>query len=107
MKPLLKRLSKEYAAALSDYLAGGEDALRRAADQGRRAIAGGLGVVDLVSVHQDCLIRRLKSSPPRASYKPVIARSLSFLAESVSPYEIALRDSKETNLHLQDNLKVL
>ncbi len=90
-------LAPEYAAALDAYVAGaGEAALARAYELGRRAAAGGLGILELAMVHHEALLRL---SPQGAGGRPALAMAAQFLAESLSPFEMTLR-SYRANVRL-------
>ncbi len=90
-------LAGSYASELEEYLAaGGEGVLRRGYELGRRAIAHGTGVVELATIHQEALARLLlRSRPPRA-LEATLRRAEEFFAESLSPYEMALRGFRES-----------
>jgi signal transduction histidine kinase len=82
-------LARDYAAALDDYLqAPSEAALSRAYQIGRRALADGLGVLDIASVHA-------QAGTPRDGH------AAAFLHELLSPYEMTLRGYREANANLQ------
>ncbi len=88
-------LAEEYAIALGGYLAGaGETALRRAYEVGRTGLVNGTGLLDMAVVHHDALEKTL----PRPGEKPEKLRAAGqFLAESLSPFEMAYRGFKEAN----------
>jgi PAS domain S-box-containing protein len=103
MKEVVNRLSEEYAAALQDFLAGqGEAALRRAYEAGRRALSDGLGVLEMVAVHQESVIAALQSHP--GDQEQVLRQALSCFAESLSPFEMVLRGAQEANARLHHSL---
>jgi light-regulated signal transduction histidine kinase (bacteriophytochrome) len=82
---------REYLAGLASHLANANEAeLTAAYELGRRALRGGLGVLDLVLLHHAALGRlgeqgELSLAPPR------LDRAAEFLAESLSAYEMSLR----------------
>jgi PAS domain S-box-containing protein len=77
-------ISTRYAAALADYLGGGgEEALTRGYEIGRRAAALGVGLLELVTIHHGA-VRNLARAAPHG-------QALEFLTESLSPYEVSLR----------------
>ncbi|HWL62076.1 MAG TPA: ATP-binding protein [Steroidobacteraceae bacterium] len=90
-----ERYTEEYRAALQRFMDGaGEAALSNAYEIGRRALAGGLGILDLVSMHEKAVATLLhrKSADDMAG---------SFLLESLSPFEISLRSVDEANAALR------
>ena len=85
------RLARDYAAALRSYLSdGGEAALASAYELGRQAAASGIGVVELVSIHDEAV--GAIGAPDRAT---------PFLLESLSPYEMSHRGFREACERLQ------
>lgn len=92
-RPRLPRdLEGAYARALEEYLAGGgEEVLRRAYEIGRRALADGRSLLEVVAMHHACLGAALHAagSPPAAHRK--LDRARAILAECISPYEMAQR----------------
>lgn len=103
-----QELAEEYSSALQQYLTGaGEVALQRAYELGRRAIADGLGVLEMAAIHQDSLAAaRLSSMPPEERVQ-ALERAATFFAESLSPFEMALRGFQEANRALRKNLEEL
>lgn len=90
-----ERYTEEYRAALERFMGGaGEAALSNAYEIGRRALAGGLGILDLVSMHEKAVATLL----PRKSADDMAG---SFLLESLSPFEISLRSVDEANAALR------
>src|SRR5438552_10725888 len=85
MSPSVENLPRDYAAAMEDYLAGGgERALRRAYELGRRAVSQGVGILEIVSIHQ--------TWAASAGGEAAAAKAATkFLAECLSPFEMALR----------------
>src|SRR6267142_6312456 len=85
-------LNDEYLAAMRKYLEdGGEAELHLAYELGRRVIGEGLGVIDLVMLHQDVVEAILKESKVPESGVRAVAGSGRFLAESLSPFEMTHR----------------
>lgn len=88
-----------YALALREHLAGaGESALRRAQELGRKAVADGWGVIDLVSAHDEAAKNILDGNNTEISSK--MAAMNSFLLESLSPFDTTHRGYRETNAAL-------
>lgn len=96
-------LARDYAAALAEYLTGGgEAALTRAYELGRKAATSGLGILDLALLHHEALSKLPRNG---AGEKP-LGIAAQFLAESLSPFEMTLR-SYQANarlLGLSENL---
>ena len=96
----MDRYSEDYGTALVRYLNGaGEDALSSAYDIGRRALSGGLGIFDMISVHQEAVLRLLRhDSPAQVDF---IESTGSFLMEALSPFEMSHRAVGEANAALR------
>ena len=101
MSAALDERGSEYRQALADYLAGaGEEALLRAYDIGRRAMAAGIGLLEVVGMHHDVLRQSLARLP--AEEREVTMRAAeSFLIESLSPYEMSQQSVSEANAILR------
>jgi PAS domain S-box-containing protein len=85
-------LAGAYATALRDYLAGGgEAALTRAYDLGRRAASEGVSVLELAMVHHGALADLRANVPGEPAS---LGRAAQFFAESLSPFEMTLRAYK-------------
>jgi signal transduction histidine kinase len=85
--------ARAYAALLEEYLAGGgEAALRQAYETGRAAIADGLGVLEISTMHHDALAIVLQDGST-LNRRLQLAEEL--FAESLSPYEMAHRGFQE------------
>ena len=87
----LARFRKDYTAALSAYIASGEEAdLAEAYDLGREAIANGFGLLDLVGVHQaareDC-----RDSLSELAGGPVEERVSAFHLQALATFDMAQR----------------
>jgi len=82
----------EYCASLREYVAtGGEPALGRAYELGRRALSEQKSLVEMASLHHHAvmvLVRRAETEKRRES---LLRSSAEFLAECLSPYEMAHR----------------
>ncbi len=88
-------IAREYAMALADYLAGaGEAALHRAYELGRRAVSEGLSLLDMVSLHHNTL-QSLLEGRSRAAWAPLFESAQTYLAETLSPFEMAHRELRE------------
>jgi signal transduction histidine kinase len=85
----IRELKELFARALREYLAdGGEAALQQAYELGRRAIGDGVGVLDLVALHQEALNAVLRESRAPESCLSAVDASERFLAESLSTFEM-------------------
>ena len=83
-------VTRDYAAALGQYLSGaGEAALARAYELGRRMVAQGMGVLDIALLHHEALHEFLVTA--RARDQAPVLMAAQFLAESLSPFEMTLR----------------
>ena len=100
-------LAREYAVAMQEYLTGGEAGLRRAYEAGRRALAEGMGVLDILAAQQAPMIRALQTQVGEEDKERAIERVLHCLAESLSPFEMVLRGVQEANARLQQSLSSL
>ncbi|VVB95094.1 Chemotaxis protein CheY [uncultured archaeon] len=100
-KNMLDDLEKQYASALADYLAGGgETALEHAYELGRKAIADGLGILDLATAHQKALVRVLPRVPQESA--GTITKAAQFFAESIAPFEMTFRGFQESMARLHE-----
>lgn len=85
-------LESVYGRILQDYLTGGgEDALRKAYEIGRSAIAEGHGLLDVVAMHHAALGEALRQPGVLEGLPRNLDRSREILAECLSPYEMAQR----------------
>lgn len=97
----LNKLSRRYAEALQGYVAcGREDYLQTAYELGRRAIAQGLGVLDMVRLHHACLLGLLDPLTFVQSCLPAWQAAETFFMEALSPFEATHRGFRETSLQL-------
>jgi len=95
-------LAAQYRRALEDYLDGaGETALARAYELGRKAVADGLGVLEMAALHHEALrasVRRLAAVEDRAK---ATEAAHGFLIESLSPFEMTHRAFREATAVLR------
>jgi two-component system sensor histidine kinase DegS len=84
-----------YRLALVAYVArGGEAELQQAYELGRRALENGLGVLDLMRLHQEALT---KPGLPCTANGPKETKAIDlFLMEALGPFEVAHRGFRET-----------
>jgi signal transduction histidine kinase len=101
MKDTLQKLAQEYKSCLQDYLDGGEEAaLQRAYELGRRALAEGLGVLEMVTIHGEALGKVLFGAlKPEESVR--VVKAAEFSVESLSPFEMTYRAFQEANVKLR------
>ena len=98
----LDQLAEQYATALGDYLAGaGETALHFAYELGRKAIAEGVGVLEMVSIHNKALTKVFSGPASRETAVKMASRASAFFAESLAPFEMALRGVRDANTSLR------
>lgn len=98
----LDELEKEYISALQDYLEeGGEIALERAYEVGRKAIADGRGILDIAAVHRGALVTILPHALTPEERGEAVKKASQFFDESIAPFEMTFRGFHESiaNLH--------
>jgi signal transduction histidine kinase len=87
---------RRYAAALRDHLGGcGEAALLQGYELGRQAIADGMGLIDLIAVHQETLGAILADGETPGGGLGTLETAGRFLRESLSPFEMTHRGYRE------------
>jgi signal transduction histidine kinase len=85
-------LEDEYRSSLREYAAGGgEPALGRAYELGRRALAEGKSLVEMASLHHQAVFALVREAESGKRREEVVRSSGEFLAECLSPYEMAHR----------------
>jgi light-regulated signal transduction histidine kinase (bacteriophytochrome) len=90
----------EYASALGAYLERGDEAALSAAyELGRRAMAEGLGVLDMAAVHGAAVKALLGSAS--IPEEPFVGTAGGFFQELLSPFEMSFRGYREANEQLQ------
>jgi signal transduction histidine kinase len=93
-------LGDAYVLALEAYLACPEEsALSGAYELGRKALLDGLSPLDLVSLHESAL-EQTPTFSDRGD-RPAFARAMTFLLESLSPFEMTYRRFMESNVALR------
>ncbi len=91
-----------YRSALGDYLGGaGESALHRAYQVGRDAMDGGLGLLDIVGIHNEVLRGIVQSGALNGECPRVLDLAGGFLVECLSPFEMAHRGFIQANESLK------
>jgi two-component system, cell cycle sensor histidine kinase and response regulator CckA len=92
--------AREYAVGMSEFLdRSDEESLQRAYELGRRAVAEGLGVLEVAAVHMQELKRR--DSVPPGLVGGLREKAQAFFAEALAPYEMALSGFQEANRALK------
>jgi signal transduction histidine kinase len=85
-------LGEDYRSALSEYATrSGEAALRRAYELGRKAMTEGKSLVEIVAIHHEALQGIVREAKKEKQHGELLRASAEFLAESLSPYEMAHR----------------
>jgi signal transduction histidine kinase len=116
MRPAVKRKTRlprtfeeEYRLAFAEYIErGGEAALGRAYELGRRAINEKKSLMGIALLHHQRLQAMLADAPGAARHQKLLAAAAEFLAETLSPYEMAHRgvqDAIAALRHLNETLE--
>jgi len=99
MKIAIRRKAKphagfedEYRSSLREYAAGGgEPALGRAYELGRRALTEQKSLVEMASLHHQAVLALIRGAESEKRQEELFRASAEFLAECLSPYEMAHR----------------
>src|SRR5467141_2838191 len=99
MKTAIRRKAKpdtgfenEYRSSLREYAAGGgEPALGRAYELGRRALSEQKSLVEMASLHHQAVLALVRSAEGDPRLVEILPATAEFLAECLSPYEMAHR----------------
>jgi len=98
----MEKLEDQYTAALRDSIAGmGEPALHQAYELGRRALADGLGVLDMAAMYHKALAASLPRDSTSEETTLMLQAGASFFAESLSPFEMTHRGFRDSNIALR------
>jgi len=82
----------EYRSSLREYAAGGgEPALGRAYELGRRALTAQKSLVEIASLHHQAVVALVCKTESGKRREELLRSSAEFLAECLSPYEMAHR----------------
>jgi signal transduction histidine kinase len=82
----------EYCSSLREYVAtGGEPALGRAYELGRRALTEQKSLVEIASLHHHAVMVLVRGAETEKRRESLLRSSAEFLAECLSPYEMAHR----------------
>jgi len=95
-------IASSYEAELRAYLTrGGESALKRAYETGRRALEENIGLLDLAEVHHAAVAAVIADARTLAEASAWLASSAAFFAEAASPFEMTHRAFREANVALR------
>ena len=87
-----KTFEDQYRSALCEYAArGGEAALRHAYELGRRALDDGKNLIEIAALHHQALLVLVKEAKTAERRASLLRAGADFLAETLSPYEMAHR----------------
>jgi signal transduction histidine kinase len=105
----LQDIEKDYTAALVHYLTHREEAaLLRGYEAGRRALADGLGVLDMATIHWRAVSQLMSQDLDAHERERLCEGQMNFFVEALSPFEMAHRAFKEANTvlrHLNEMLE--
>ena len=113
MRETMEKLQDQYTSALRNSIVGmGESALQQAYELGRRALADGLGVLDMATIYHKALAAVLSRATTPEEKTLTLRAGASFFVESLSPFEMTHRGFRETNttlrrlnqMHISQNL---
>src|SRR5262245_66609269 len=94
-------LARDYSVALNAYLADPEEAgLERAYELGRRALADGMGVLEMATVHSRALPATLGPALDESERIKRLDAVERFFVEASSPFEMAFLSFREANVVL-------
>lgn len=100
--PAREQLAAEYRAALARFLSGaGEAALTEAYELGRRGISSGMGVLEMVLLHQSAVEESVRDSLSPGQSAARRAAAGEFLIESLTPHEMAYRGFQEASIAMR------
>jgi signal transduction histidine kinase len=98
----MEKLEDQYTAALRNSIVGmGESALQQAYELGRRALADGLGVLDMAAMYHKALAAGLPRDSTPEETALMLEAGASFFAESLSPFEMTHRGFRDSNIALR------
>jgi signal transduction histidine kinase len=115
MKSAMRRKAKpqesfgdEYRSCLQEYAAGrGEAALGRAYELGRRALTEQKSLVEMASLHHQAVLEMVRDVDNEKRREELVLASGEFLAECLSPYEMAHRGFQDAVKALRQLNEVL
>ncbi len=104
MNDPLRDLRDQYTRTLHDYLAeAGETNLHHAYELGRQALAEGLGILEIASMHHHALATVAGSIRTPEEMRNISKSAENFFAEALSPFEMAHRGFREANMALRQS----
>jgi PAS domain S-box-containing protein len=104
MNDPLRDLRDQYTRTLQDYLAeAGETNLHHAYELGRQALAEGLGILEMASLHHHALATVAGSVRAPEEIRTITKSAENFFAEALSPFEMAHRGFREANTALRQS----
>src|SRR5881628_2466423 len=104
MNDPLRDLRDQYTRTLHDYLAeAGETNLHHAYELGRRALAEGLCVLEMASLHHLALATVVGSVRTPEEMRNIIKSAENFFAEALSPFEMAHRGFQEAHMAIRQS----
>ena len=99
----IHKLEELYKTSLLDYLIRrDEESLFQAYELSRMAVASGLGVMQIIQLHQQALISVLPSLPASIDIETTLQRSYDFFREILSPFEMVHRGFREASATVED-----
>jgi signal transduction histidine kinase len=102
MRETMEKLQDQYTSALRNSIVGmGESALQQAYELGRRALADGLGVLDMAAMYHKALAAGLLRDSTPEETALMLEAGASFFAESLSPFEMTHRGFRDSNIALR------
>lgn len=108
METVLQVLVEKYKQILGEYLVGEtESGLMNAYEFGRNALAEGLGVLEMATVHQSALQDVVVASRDSSELRHIHQVANSFFKESLSPFEMTHRGFREANERLHKLVQTL
>src|ERR1700676_584491 len=94
--------ASQYRSFLCEYAArGGEPALGRAYELGRRALTEQKSLVEMASLHHQAVVALVCDAESRKRREELLRSSAEFLAECLSPYEMAHRGFQDAVMALR------
>jgi PAS domain S-box-containing protein len=104
MNDPLRNLRDQYTRTLHEYLAeAGESNLNHAYELGRQALAEGLGILEMASLHHHALATVAGSIRAPEEMRNISKSAENFFAEALSPFEMAHRGFREANIALRQS----
>jgi two-component system sensor histidine kinase UhpB len=87
-----KAFEEQYRSAISEYVKhGGEAPLRQAYELGRSGMEGGKSLIEIASLYHEALLELTRGVDDAERRAEMLRAGAAFLAESLSPYEMAHR----------------